>query len=253
MKLRLIAGGDFCVIFYEQPRTKILADEATYNNVFPSTIKASTLPQIWEQKQQDINKGRINRMNGVFTSSGVLKAGTKTYHGYSDFYDGTSYSDNWEYCNVRFTPEGTNDIICGNYFSTEHFQDFLVKDHYVDKFKDATDDNPYDKLPKYSLSTGYNCKLMKQTYPSFSIIRDKEHDIASLKRKAENDAANEKYNREHPGAKQETNITKKGILTFCRYCNGSGQVVDRVFTGSQYETTHYKTCTKCGGAGSWME
>lgn len=48
-------------------------------------------------------------------------------------------------------------------------------------------------------------------------------------------------------------VKKKGILTFCKYCNGTGSVVDRIITGTTYETTRYKTCTKCGGNGYWME
>ena len=48
-------------------------------------------------------------------------------------------------------------------------------------------------------------------------------------------------------------VKKKGILTFCKYCNGTGSVVDRIITGTTYETTRYKTCTKCGGHGKWME
>lgn len=46
---------------------------------------------------------------------------------------------------------------------------------------------------------------------------------------------------------------RQGVLTFCWICNVTGKVVDRVVTGSQYETTHYKSCTRCGGAGRWMQ
>ncbi len=71
---------------------------------------------------------------------------------------------------------------------------------------------------------------------------------------AKQQAEQESYKRIEENRKATTNeVKKRGILTFCKYCSGTGKVVDRVVTGTQYETTHYKTCSKCNGAGFWME
>lgn len=51
----------------------------------------------------------------------------------------------------------------------------------------------------------------------------------------------------------QSDSKKGGILTFCPACCGTGSVVDRVVTGTQYETTHYKSCTRCSGHGMWMQ
>lgn len=53
--------------------------------------------------------------------------------------------------------------------------------------------------------------------------------------------------------KQGNDGKGRGILTFCRTCNGTGSVTDRVVTNTYSETTHYKSCPKCNGAGRWME
>lgn len=50
-----------------------------------------------------------------------------------------------------------------------------------------------------------------------------------------------------------SSVKKRGILTCCRTCNGTGRVTDRIVTTTSYETTHYKSCPKCGGHGMWME
>lgn len=64
------------------------------------------------------------------------------------------------------------------------------------------------------------------------------------------EAANDRYNKDQPGG---SNSRKSGVLTFCPYCSGTGRLIDRVVTGSTYETTHYKSCSKCGGQGMWMK
>lgn len=231
--------GDFCLIIYEQPRTKTLADESTYNGVFPSTIKKSNMPQIWEQKQIDNNSSKINRWNGIFTSTGLLKAGTKTYHGYRSFYNGTWYSDNWEYGNVRFTPEGTNNTICGNFF-TQTLDEFVVNDFYVDKFKDATDDNPYQKLTKYSYQTDYNCEWMKHVYPAFSIKRDS---VAQAKNIERNRILKDD---------EETYVAKPTLAGKypCTKCERTGKIITRIVMEGEKKVQYYKICDKCGGSGS---
>ena len=53
--------------------------------------------------------------------------------------------------------------------------------------------------------------------------------------------------------KQGNNGKNGGVLTVCRTCYGSGSVTDRIVTTTYSETTHYKSCPKCGGRGMWME
>lgn len=53
--------------------------------------------------------------------------------------------------------------------------------------------------------------------------------------------------------KQGNEGKKGGTLTFCRMCCGSGKEISRVVTGTTYETTHYRACSKCGGAGVWLQ
>ncbi len=241
--------GDFCIIFYEQPRTKIIADETTYAGVFPNSINATSEPQIWESKTIKDGKEQIQRWNGIFTSAGILKAGTKTFEGFGSYLDGVWYSDNWEYGKVKFIPKGTNDIVCG-LFNNNKFDlnEFDLRDNYWVKFKDVYIPG---QPQKYTFTTNYNCDWVKNIFSPFKINRDAAQRIIQDKRNAEIEISNEKYRKEHPEVKKE--IKKTGIFTTCKYCNGTGKVVDRVVTGSQYETTHYRSCSKCGGAGAWMQ
>ncbi len=241
--------GEFTLIFYEQPRTKIFADESSFKGVFPSTIIATTAPQVWESKTVKNGKELISHWNGIFTSGGVLKVGNKTYHGYGPLYDGVWFSENWEYSNVTFIPEGTTDVICGIFKSeTIDMQYFNTIDNFIDKFKDQ----PVDGQPqKYSFVTNYNCNWVKNIFTPYKIPCDAALQVIQDKRNAEIDISNAKYHKEHPEAVQEAK--KTGVFTSCHFCNGSGKVVNNVTTTSSYQATSYKTCPKCGGKGMWME
>ncbi len=236
---------DFAVVIYEQPRTKIFADESIYNNIFPSVITKTTLPQVWEKKEIKDGKEYLYHFNGVFTFGGVLKAGSKTFHGFGANYDGTWYSDNWEYGNVKFTPEGTHDIVCGIFKGNAQIDinDFYLLEHFGDKFKDAK--IPYQPQT-YSCSTNYNCNWVTNVYNPFNATRQAAQDVKEGKRNAEVKASNAQYYKDHPVINKATDNT---VLTFCPICNGTGKVIDKVVTDTRFETTHYKTCPHCNGSG----
>lgn len=124
--------------------------------------------------------------------------------------------------NIIATTEGTHPFI----FIKENGEN-----PYLMYRNENTDDAPYKGLTILVSQTRYlKEKLAKQQAEQESIKRQNE-------------------NRQNVNAE----VKKKGILTFCKYCNGTGSVVDRIITGTTYETTRYKTCTKCGGHGKWME
>ena len=240
--------GDFCIIFYEQPRLKLFVDEAIYHGIFPAEPSATTEPQVWEQKTVVNGVEQTYHWNGIFTSDGSLKAGTKYFHGFGPYYDGTWYSDNWEYGNVKFVPEGTNDVVCGIFKNGKTvFYDFYVMDNLVDKFKDAIE---YFQKTTYSYTTNYNCNWIKNTYNPYDEARKKELNELRIIR---NDSIQAHLAKNHTNHSDEFETKKTGILTFCKFCNGTGKVESSVTKGTQYETTYYKSCTKCVGKGSWMQ
>lgn len=236
--------GDFSIIFYEQPRIKILADEAIYNGVFPNTLIKTTEPQVWEDKKTIDGKEYISRWNGIFSNDGHLKVGNKTYHGYGPLYDGTWYSENWEYGNVKFTPEGSTDVVCG-YFKNKKtdINDFYLKDHFYEKFKSV---RVGSETRGYEFSTNYDCNWVKNVYNPFDAPRKTAQDIKDSKRQKEVNLSNAEYYKNNP---QNTSTNNNTVLTYCPICNGSGKVIDKVVTDTRYETTHYKTCPRCNGSG----
>ena len=238
-------SSDYEIDIYEQQRTTILANEGTKIVVYPAKFEKTTAPQIWERNDVIDGKNYFYHFNGIFTSAGILKVGTKTLHGFGPKYDGTWYSENWEYGNVKFTPEGTNDIVCG-YFKgiNVDIKDFYLRDNFAEKFKVVKID--YLKY-KYTFNTDYSCDWVKNVYNPYSKTRQDAQDIKDAKRNAEVQTSNAQYAREHPAV--NNNTSSNGVLTYCPICNGTGKVVEKVTTNTQFETTHYKTCPHCGGSG----
>ena len=238
--------GNFCLAFYEQPRTKVLADETTYNGVFPTDIKKTTEPQVWEMKKIENSKESTAHYNGIFASNGDLKEGIKKYSGYGVYLDGSWYSENWESGVVKFVPEGTNDVVCG-FFKNKKFDvnDFELTDYFTEKFLSTKiSDFPSKYISKYN--TNYACNWVKNIYTPLKNQVDAANKIKLDKWNREVEISNAKYHRDHP----EVSARSNQVATMpCPACNSTGKVIDHVVTGSQYETTHYKTCTRCGGSG----
>ncbi len=238
--------GDFCIIFYEQPRTQILADETNYNGVLPTAFVSSTAPQVYVNTINKDGKVYTEKYNGIFTLGGFLKAGTKTYYGYGPLYDGTWYSENWEYGVVKFVPEGTTDIVCGVFKNISvDVDDFKLLDYFAEKFKSTKiADNPAKY--RYSFYTDYNCNWVKNIYMPRKNALDAKQKIIDDKRIKEVEISNAQYRRDHP----EVSASSNQVATMpCPACNSTGKVIDKVVTDTRYETTHYKTCPRCGGSG----
>lgn len=105
---------DYLILKIQSPKfPKIfIADEAQYKGNFPSTIKDTDAPQIWQVKGEN-DAQWYQRYNGIF-KDGILVKGSKTFKGYSGFYDGTWYAKEWsESCEVVFLPANSKDTIWG--------------------------------------------------------------------------------------------------------------------------------------------
>ena len=92
-----------------------MLNESDKSNI-SSIIKDTDKPQIWEVK--GYNNGEwYQRYNGIF-KDGILVKGSKSFKGYSNFYDGTWYSQkwgdkDWAHTQVLFFPSNTNDTVWG--------------------------------------------------------------------------------------------------------------------------------------------
>ncbi|MEO7043727.1 MAG: hypothetical protein ABI091_00365 [Ferruginibacter sp.] len=115
-----------------------LADETSYKGKFPTEVLNQDGPQIWEIRGMGKTSDSYQRFNGIF-KDGYLISGSKTFHGYGKFYDGTWMSDEWlrpvDYgrFNVTFTPERSNDTITGYFWhgSMGEFEMNEVYSHYT--------------------------------------------------------------------------------------------------------------------------
>jgi len=117
-----------------------MVNEASYKSSFPSTIKDTDDPQIWELKGSN-NGQSYQRYNGIF-KDGILIKGSKTFKGYDDFYDGTWYAKEWSSKNsyeVVFLPANKTDTVYGHFTigNVENMVDFTPDKRYTSYEKDA--------------------------------------------------------------------------------------------------------------------
>lgn len=108
------SNEDYLILIIQNPKfPKIfIADEAQYNGNFPSTIKDTDAPQIWQVKGEN-DAQWYQRYNGIF-KDGILVKGSKTFKGYGGFYDGTWYAKDWsKSCKVVFLPANSKDTVWG--------------------------------------------------------------------------------------------------------------------------------------------
>ena len=109
------------VVYFDSAPLSFLADEASYGWIFPAEIQDVAEPQIWEIHGKGKTADSYQRFNGTF-QNGYLVSGTKTFHGYGSFYDGTWTCEEWpdqytyHYFPVSFVPEGSKDTILGHFY-----------------------------------------------------------------------------------------------------------------------------------------
>lgn len=245
---------DLQIGVYPWPNYKSL-DEKTYNGHFPSTIKDSWEPQIWELKGKGFTKDSYQRFNGLF-KNGELKWGEKTFHGYGPFYDGT-WQGSWtpstgtwdkDKIYVTFIPEGVNDTLGGK-FKGSNMLDFTLD--YTSSFSGAYEPSFLDKVKINSWT--------KNGYANYIVRKVDQQNKEFAKYNAEVEERIE-YRKTHPTNNNNSNTVPIQNSSICVCCHGLGTIskYDGNNTYQRYdhgtkvgESTHSinVTCTCCHGTG----
>ncbi len=217
--------------FYQDPR--VLADEAAYAGRWPAAPTASAAPQIWEVRGRGTAKDAYVRYNGLVVA-GELAKGSKRFHGYDDFYDGTWYSEDWTRpYGVRFEPAGTPDTVYVDFFDQD-----MVK--YGIQGRSSHEGQIYANL------TTPIAAWVRAAHPAHARL------VAA--RQAAEARQNEQYRRDHPEAAApvrtrpgDPSPTYQPTLheVTCGACGGAGWVSGRNY-GQRDQ------CGSCGGRGKVM-
>ena len=198
---------------------------------------------------------RIRIMEGKFINKTFLGEGPMLIDGYGKILDGTYefgkfkliYGHNSLESKGVFHSKFTNEDVIGSYLG---YSDFGIGSETVE----------YKKFVICDFSPLYSGKDFKETTWKKDIYEpaySKWLDVFTHSPKflAERAAIQAKYNSgpSSTSTKATTtnanNSSSNGVLTYCPICNGTGKVVDKVTSNTQFETTHYKTCSHCGGSG----
>ena len=168
-----------------------MVDEAKYKGSFPTTIKDTDEPQIWEVK--GYNNGEwYQRYNGIF-KNGILIKGSKTFKGYGDFYDGTWYSKEWSNNKYEavFIPANSNDTIWGHFSigNPEDMNSFTLDSRYTSYEKNAVFGFK-PTSPKWLLTAYYTASMNTNEHTKISTyIRKTDKDHLGLGKKKEEELA----------------------------------------------------------------
>lgn len=229
------------------PPRPVLADEAAYGGRFPAAPTASATPQIWQVAGgPGTAAGAYVRYNGLAVR-GVLLRGTKTFHGFSPFLDGTWQSDEWGPATstigvVLHPPDGSAEVK-GRCQDQERMQDF----------------SPSSSAPYFydSESAPKNARLWGSLRPgappwlTYGFGWREQQAAAALK------ARQDQYVRDHPyvpaapvngspAGQSERRTYEHEVTTTCSSCGGSGYVD---YTDYHTSRSSRQRCTACGGTG----
>ena len=206
------------------PPRPVLADEAAYGGRFPTAPTARDTPQIWQVAGgPGTAAGAYVRYNGR-APQGVLVRGTKTFHGYSPFLDGTWQSDEWgpstTTIKVVLHPADGSAEVEGRCKDQEQMQDFSPN---------GPNDYFYD-----SGNTPKNSRLWGSPLPGAPPWLTYGLGWRTQQKEAAVRAQQAQYERDHPSV--------PGTRTYARPTDPAP---------TYQPTNHEVTCGVCGGSG-WV-